>query len=166
MADEFDDLEELEPSALRKKLEAAIKTNKTLTEENSKFKAKDVIEAKGFTLVKPEDLAGVALDKIEEHAEKLHTERKQVQADLAKDIFERQGLEGEELDQAVETFMAGKVPEQSSPGDDAARRFEGVRALDRENATPVSQDDASKLHGKDAIAHGLAAKAKKSKRPF
>lgn len=167
MADAVVDLEEkiaddIDGSSLRKKYEAAIGELKTLRPENAKFKARDVIDTKGFTLVKPEDLEGVAPDKVEEHAQKLQEERKTQQTDLARDIFAKQGYEGDELDSVVEEFMAGKVPERE-PDDAAARRFEGVRALDREPSTPVSAQSTEQLHGADAIKHGLANKPRRAR---
>jgi len=69
--DQVDDLDELDGSTLRKKLEKALGENKKLRDDVAGFKARSVITEKGFTLVKPEDLAGVDPDKVEERAAQL-----------------------------------------------------------------------------------------------
>jgi hypothetical protein len=159
-----DDDEQLSGSELRQKYEAALAENKTLKSDATKWRATQVIQEKGFSLVKAEDLEGVALDKIDEQAQRLHEERLQLQTDLAKDLFGRQGFEGEELDQIVAEYMAGQTPQHVSAEEKAARATESVRALDRLDARPIGVQNTDSLSGLAAIEHGLAQNAKRQAR--
>lgn len=162
--DTIDDLDELDGSTLRRKLEKALSENRKLSEENTTFKAKDVISSGNFNLVKPEDLAGVSHDKVKEHAEQLQSQRLDERRGLTRDILQRQGYEDSELDEAVELLMAGEGTVAAPSAPDPADAFERVRALDRQAAAPVSAQNTEKLHGVSAIEHGLAQNSKKPRR--
>lgn len=153
--DEFEN-ESGSGSKLREKLEETLSTNKELMKELAFYKAKDVINAKGFNLVKPEDLEGVALDKLEERAEALQAERQDLQKSLVQDIFKKQGLEGEELEAAVQAFIGGEVTPPTGESTEAAETVERVRSLQGIDSLPAATTPPSQLHGIQAIEYGLA----------
>lgn len=104
------DLDEVERNeggrGLRKILEAALAENRTVTGRLATLEAKEAIEEHGWSLVKPEDLAGVDVDDILAKGEALQAEKLSQQAELARSVFERKGLEGEALEEAVQEFLA------------------------------------------------------------
>ena len=61
IVDETDD-DETTPKGLRSKLEAALEANRKLQNEVNQHRAKETLAAKGFDLVKPEDLVDVKPD--------------------------------------------------------------------------------------------------------
>ena len=91
-------------SSLRQKLEETLEENRRITTELSGLKASSLIEEHGYGLVKLEDLDGVALDEMADTALKLQEERQVQQVDLARDMLARRGLDGADLDKAVEDF--------------------------------------------------------------
>lgn len=161
MPDEIDEESHEDGGTLRRKLEEALERNKALTAEVAKSRVKEVIAEKGYTLVKPEDLEGVALDEIEPKAKELHEQRRSLESEIAKGIFARQGYEGEELDEVVAEYLEGKAPVRKDPNEALTRGIEGVRALSHTDSQPVGKQDISQLHGADAIAHGLEQRAKR-----
>lgn len=149
MAIEFQEDEDLGGQSggqLRAKLEEALQTNKALAEENTLYKARDVLTEKGFDLVKAEDLKGVAPDKIEEHASKLQQDRKTLQENLLRDALSKQGFEGDELDAALQRMVGEQT--QASEEAEATRR---VREAGSVQGSPVPRVNPEKLHGYDAI---------------
>lgn len=144
--DDMDDVEE-SGSHLRQKLESTLKENKELTSELSGLKAKELITEQGYGLVKPEDLQGVNLSEMAERAEALQGERKVMQADLAKDMLAKRGLEGEELERAVNDFLAPES--QDTAAHSRAREVASVGGI----ATPSRNTD--NLIGLDAIDAAL-----------
>ncbi len=156
------ELDNLSGSELRKKYEEALGEVKKLSKENLTFKAASLIGEKQFTLVKPEDLAGVDPDKLEAEAQRIHSERRDQQKEIVKDLFARQGYEEDELETLVDEYMEGKVPSVVSDGTKTARGLESVRALERLDARPVgSAEDFSKMTPMQQMEHGLAKNAKK-----
>lgn len=147
------DLDEVEQreggKGLRRILEDAIAETREVRKENVRLRSRDVIQEQGLSLVKPEDLEGVSSDELVERAQAVQEERLSAQKDLARDVFARKGLEGEELDKAVEEFIA--APEGA---DDAYQR---VRSVASAGGTVVPVVDSTKLHGIDAIKAGLKA---------
>lgn len=146
-----DDLDQMDGSALRKKLEDALKANKQLSTENARFHAAEVIATKGLTLVKAEDLAGVAIDQIETKAEALHNERRDQRIDVAKDLLRLQGIAEDELDKAVEGILAGSAPTPKSETEQVLGQINAQRALGQQAGTPVGQPSPSDLHGREAM---------------
>ncbi len=148
MYDHDDDVEE-SGSSLRRKLEETLNENRALATELSGLKAKELIAEQGLGLVKPDDLVGVDLSEMADRASQLQQERATQQADLARDMLARRGLEGDELDQAVTDFLT--PPE--APRDTAAHsRAREVAAIGG-SAAPIR--DTSNLMGLDAIEHAL-----------
>jgi hypothetical protein len=136
-------------SSLRRKLEEALTSKRQLTTELSGLKAKELITEHGYGLVKVEDLVDVDLDKMSTKAEELQQERTGQQVDLARDMLAKRGLQGVELDRAVEDFLAPG----SGSGDAAAHtRAKEMSAVGGSSA-PLR--DTSGLLGLDAIDHAL-----------
>lgn len=161
---EFDD-EDIDETGgggkgLRSQLERTIATNQVLTEELSSYKAKDFLAESGFSLVKPEDLKGVDASQFEEHAAKVHEDRRALQEDLLRDVLRKQGLAGDDLDDALEQMIAENV----TPSTREAEATQRARALGSAEATPIPKVDVSKVHGFDAIAAGLDQNARKRAR--
>lgn len=139
--------EEESGSTLRQKLESTLKENQELTSELSGLKAKELISEQGYGLVKPEDLTGVSLSEMAEKAEVLQGERQAMQADLAKDMLAKRGLEGDELERAVNDFL---TPEsQDTAAHSRAREVAAVGG----NSTPAN--NTQNLMGLDAIDAAL-----------
>lgn len=135
-------------SGLRKQLDKAIETNKALTERLVKLEAKELIETKGWATVKLEDFDGVELDGLEEHGEKLHAER----VGLVKDLFSKQGFEGDDLERQVQALLAGNLAQAQGESDDEPTGAEGVRSLSSVKGEPPSRvSKAADLHGLAAI---------------
>lgn len=143
---EDDEIESQGGGKLREKLEQSIAEIKRLNGELSTFKAKDFLVEKGLSLVKPEDLTGVDPDKFEEHAAKVQEDRRALQESLLREVLERQGYEGDELDVAL-AQMAGEKTKDSEDAE-ATRR---MRAAGSAEGTPVPRVDPSKLIGVDAM---------------
>ena len=150
--DEFDEDVGESGSSLRRKLEETLTRERQLTTELSGLKAKELITENGYGLVKVEDLIGVALGEMDTKAEELQQERAGQQVDLARDMLAKRGLQGDELDRAVEDFLAPG----SAPGDAAARTRAKERSAVGGSAAPLR--DASSLMGLDAIEHALRTK--------
>lgn len=102
------DLDKADGGTLRKKLEEALSSNKDLEQRLVTREAQSVIAEKGFSLVKPEDLEGVAPDQVEAKAKELHEQKAAERAETVRSVFEEKGLEGDDLDQAVEEFLTGE----------------------------------------------------------
>ena len=142
-----EDYEEESGSTLRQKLESTLKENQQLTNELSGLKAKELISEHGYGLVKPEDLQGVSLSEMAERAEVLQGERQAMQADLAKDMLAKRGLEGDELDKAVNDFLAPEASDAAAHS--RAREVAAVGGV----STPAN--NTQNLMGLDAIDAAL-----------
>ena len=139
--------EEESGSTLRQKLESTLKENQELTSELSGLKAKELISEQGYGLVKPDDLTGVSLSEMAEKAEALQGERQAMQADLAKDMLAKRGLEGDELERAVNDFLAPEA--QDTAAHSRAREVAAVGGV----STPAN--NTQNLMGLDAIDAAL-----------
>lgn len=146
-------------SALRQKLEEALGQNKALASELAKLKARDVITTRGLDLVEPDDLAGVSVDQLEERAQALQEQRLGVVRRYMERQFRSSGLDGEDLDAAVEAALKGDGPGVAEGGDDPeiVERFSRVRELGSVGGRPAPVQNLDKLHGFDAIEAALAA---------
>jgi hypothetical protein len=141
---------------LREKLEESIAANKVLTEKLSSFEAREFLDAhKDFSLVKAEDLKGVADRDREAKASEIQQERQRQQEELLRDVLVRQGLSGDDLEEALAEFVADKTADTEDA--DKARRMRTAGNVDASRAPRV---DVSKLEGFDAIRAGLDAKSK------
>ena len=148
--DGLDDVEE-SGSHLRQKLESTLKENKELASELSGLKARELITEHGYGLVKPEDLQGVNLSEMAERAEALQGERQAMQADLAKDMLAKRGLEGDELERAVNDFLAPEAHDAAAHS--RAREVASVGGV----STPAN--NTQNLMGLDAIDAALRGTA-------
>jgi len=137
MADEFD-IESASGSALRDKLEETLKTNKSLSSQNSELLADRVIREKGFSHISAEDLVGLEPGEIEDKAQQLEDDAAKAEADTLRKVLSRQGLEGDKLDEAVASMLKsdGKSEQgvERSKDDDS---FSRVRELNRSAGGPV-----------------------------
>lgn len=139
-------------TGLRKFAEAAQADWRKTQTELVTLKAGKLIQDHGYRLVVAEDLVGVPVDELETKAEALEAEKLDAQKVLARDMLARKGLVGDDLDRAVDDLL------QPPPDDDRAR--ERVAAAARAGGVPTPLVDGAKLHGVEAIRHGLAAKSK------
>lgn len=146
------DLDEIEArdggSGLRKFAETVQKETRSAMAELATLKAGKVIQEHGYHLITAEDLAGVPVDDLEAKAEALEAEKLESQKVLARDMLTRKGLTGDELDRAVDELL------QPSPTNEEAR----LRAAQAGQAggVPTPLVDVAKLHGVEAIRHGLS----------
>lgn len=144
---------------LRKQLETALSQNRQLQERLGAYEAEKVLAAKGWDLVKPEELKGVAPDQIEAHAEKLQNERLTLQETLLKAALAKFGIEEDALEDAV-----AEVVGRQSADTDGAAQVQRIRSLGRSDTRPVPSVNPDKLHGIDAIRAGLDQRARSTKR--
>ena len=113
------DLETADGGTLRKKLEEALSTNRSLEQEVVTSRAEKAIREHGYSLVKPEDLEGVSVDEVEAKAKQIHEEKLNRRTETVREILSDKGLEGEQLDSAVEKFLAGEpVAPQGTTSDE------------------------------------------------
>lgn len=147
-----DDLNE-SGSELRRKLEEALEENRVLREQNLGYTARALIQEKGYTLVKPEDLQGVSVEDLGTRAEQLQQERLDHEAGVARKLLERQGLQGDALEDAVRSLLAGTAPAPvAAPEPDA---WDRARSLHEVSGAPVPVVNPENLHGLDAIEFGF-----------
>lgn len=159
--DELDELETKEGGkGLRRKLEATLAENRKLNEKYITLAASELISENGWTLVKPEDLTGIGPDGLEERAKELHMERLEQRKEVYRDLLIQQGVEGDELEKAVEGYTPSGTPApvREEPSDSL---WEDVQDIGRIGGTPPPVTDESKLHGINAIAHALAKQGQK-----
>lgn len=104
-----EDLDQIEREeggrGLRQRLEDTLAELTVANKERSSLKAAKVIQDNGLTLVTEQDLAGVSVDELEAKAVAVQAEKAEAQKALARSVFEQKGLEGSELDAAVEDFL-------------------------------------------------------------
>lgn len=117
--EEIDEIESTQGgSGLRRKLEETIGENRQLAEKVFSYEANEVIAAKGFSLVKPEDLVGA--ENLEARAQELQEARETERLNVVRDLLAQKGLEGEELDSAVAEFVSAPKSSEGSATDAAA----------------------------------------------
>jgi acetyl-CoA acetyltransferase len=139
-----------EGGKLRDQLEQALADVKRLKDENHRYKTTEVLTAKGFDLVQPEDLDGVKAEEIEARAKEIQDKRVQLQTDLLRKALEKQGFQGEQLDEMVTAF-AGTKQSESEEADQVKR----ARQAGAAEGTPAPKVDTQKLTGLEAIRAGI-----------
>ncbi|HKZ20288.1 MAG TPA: hypothetical protein VJQ57_09275 [Acidimicrobiia bacterium] len=157
--DEFDDgATESEESGgqLRKKLEAQIAKNKELTAELRKFAAKDLISAKGFKHVKPDDLVGVKPDDLEEKAAEIEEAKVKEQETILRNALVDRGIPEDEIEQR----LADLTGDTNAQARQAAAR---VTELSRTPGTPVSRGEQQGVFGADRLAQVFGPDGKRTK---
>ncbi len=101
------DLDKADGGTLRTKLEEALTANKAWEKEVATSRAVSAIGEHGYDLVKPEDFEGVSPDEVAEKAKELHEQRLEARSETVRSILAERGLEGSDLDSAVEGFLEG-----------------------------------------------------------
>lgn len=149
------------PQDLRTRLEAQIEANKGLTSALAAERTARVLASGTYALVKPEDLTGVPVDEIEAKVAALQAERHETQLGLIKDVLRRNGVPDDQLDQQATDMLAGTAA-QVAPAPVSSGWGTALSAA--QGGEPAPLVDASKLHGSDAIAAGLAALEQKRTR--
>lgn len=138
---------------LRAKLEETLAENNQLRQQVATFRATTLIQEKGFTLVTPDDLADVSPEDLETKAAELEDQRKQAEVETVRRVYERSGLSGDELEQAVASVFGGQTPQPAGTVEaDAVNR---ARRLADVPSTPVSNISTDQLHGYEAILAGV-----------
>ena len=155
---DIDDVEKREGGkGLRRKLEEALKENRELRSVATAAKAQEVIGANGLNLVTADDLQGVALDELEAKAAELQEQKVAERRQVVAGILSGKGLEGDELDAAIDEFIGG-----SEPASDESR-FANVHESALGDQKPARTVDPSKLHGTAAIEYALQQQERKRK---
>lgn len=155
---ELDEEDESSAKGLRAQLEQALSTNRQLADENSTMKTEKVLTAKGFSLVKPEDLKGVAAADVEAKAKTIQEEREKLQSDLLRAALQSRGIEGDDLEDMLSEMVT------TSPEDETVEATKRVRSLSGVESRPAPRVDMTKLHGEQAIEAALAAADRKKSR--
>lgn len=156
---DIDEVEKREGGkGLRRKLEEALKENRQLRGVAVSAEAAKVIGEKKLSLVKAEDLSGVELDQLEAKAVELQEQRIAERTEVIKGVFASKGLDGEDLDTAVEDFLggSGEAAQEDSP-------WSAVHEASAADGKPAPAVDPSKLHGVQAIEFALAQQERKRK---
>src|SRR5690606_40552836 len=103
------DVERGDGGTLRRKLEEALAENRGVSEAGVTAKAEKVISEHGKRLVKTEDVKGVAPDEVEAKVKEIAERRLQERRDVIRDVLRaRDGLEGDELEAAVDEFLGDR----------------------------------------------------------
>lgn len=141
------DLDKADGGTLRRKLEEAIAQNRDLEREAATFRAEKAIEAHGSDLVKPEDLMGVSKDGLEAKVQELHEQRLDTQKETVRTVLAKRGLEGDELEAAVEEFLGGDSDGSPVPAGDAFDDLDGLGGArpDRKPNLPDMEDGFGNL---------------------
>ena len=142
---------------LRKLLEEALKETGQLRGVAATAEAQRVIGEKGYSLISAEDLSGVALGDIEAKAAELQEQRHSERVSVVKGVLASKGLEGEELDQAVEDFLG------SAPAAQEESPWGSVHEASAGDGKPAPAVDPGKLHGTAAIEYALEQAERKRK---
>lgn len=142
---------------LRAKLEETLRENAALRKQALTLAAEKTITSKGFDLVTVDDLKGVDLDKVETEAARLQAERADQLRSVAESRFKAQGLQGEELNRAVDAFVQGTggAP-QHHPDAGAYNRARGVGA-----GTPTPVITGEGLSAAEKLRAGLEQQSRK-----
>jgi hypothetical protein len=100
------DLEKADGGTLRKKLEEALSKNRELEQRVVTSEVDRINREHGYKL-KAEDLGEVPVDQLEAKAKELHEQAQSQRRETIRSVFAERGLEGDDLDQAVEGFLSG-----------------------------------------------------------
>jgi hypothetical protein len=143
-------------STLRQKLEAALAENQSLKVTLGTTKASQVIQEKGFTHVKPDDLKGVDLEHIEARAEAIQQERQKFLEESLKATFQAQGIsDDEELTARVQAVLGPQAAQEVAE----AAAYGRVQSV--VGGTPAPVVNTNQLHGREAIRAALEQRSKK-----
>lgn len=156
--DKIDDNDPESGSKLRQLLQKEIASRRKAEDELTTYKVKDVLSVEGFDLVKPEDLEGVSVDKVEERARALQEERETVREAVLRDFLERQGIEGDALEDMVKEYAA----RSDAPNVEARETLGRARQVGKLDSNPVSSVNVRDLHGVDALTAAFEADAKRA----
>lgn len=156
------ELDQEDAKGLRGRLERAERENRKLKEQITVQTAQRLLADKGFDLVKPEELKGIDLKDLESKAEALQNERLDNARSVVRSRFMRQGLEGEDLEAAVDDFFGAPAPVTQEDRD-----FEEASAVARARQLPAGTSAPripADVHGFDAITAALAENHRKASR--
>ncbi len=120
--------------SLRTKLETALTDNAAMAQQLGHYKAVDIISAKGYKNVTPEDLANVKLGEMEAKAAELEEANGVRQAAAVRAVLSQKGLSGDQLDAAVADLMG-------PPTNDNGAALDRIRALGKVTGSAPSKDD-------------------------
>lgn len=154
--DDENEFDESDVSGMRKQLGKLGKANKEQAAELATYKAKDLISAKGFTTVKPEELITVAEDEREAHAKKLHEERQGMQRDLLRQALKGQYPDDDETLEEMVSELLGEKAQTSAEG----QQVERARELGHIDSKPAPLIDTRNLHTEAAIAASFGPEKK------
>jgi|SRR5690606_1569817 hypothetical protein len=150
--EQLDKVEQTEGGkGLRRILEEALADKRAKEAELATLKTEKVL-ANGYSEVKPEDLAGVPVDQLEDRAKELHEQRLGQKREVARQLLAGQGLEGDALDQAVEKMLGGQPVQAAEPGN----QFGALRQVTEAGGSPTPVVDPNQLHGVAAIEAALS----------
>lgn len=138
-------------SSLREKLEAALAAVASLTSENVSYKAKDLISAKGYTHVTPEQLAGVKPEELEAKAAELEQEGSATELAVLTRVLTAKGLSSEDLESTIKGLTG------TTPAEQASEALSRIRAATQIPGTPLPRTDEvpRDLTGPDLLRHAF-----------
>ncbi len=135
------DLDKASGGVLRSKLEEALQKNEKLEKQVVTSRATAAIGEHGYSLVEPEDLVGVPPDKVEAKAKELQEQRLEARTEMVRSVLEEQGLEGDELDEAVIGFLGDPQettePEEKDPDFAGLAKIGGARPANKDDVPPM-----------------------------
>lgn len=146
------DLDKASGGFLRTKLEEALQENRDLAKQVSTSRADSAIREHGYSLVKPEDLAGVAPNEVETKARELQEQRIEARTDAVRSVLVERGLKDEELEAALEGVLGDTGKESESKSTDENPDFAGMSNIggarpDNKNTPPPMDDALANLTG-------------------
>ena len=163
MAVEYVNREDLDDAPLtggqlRQKLEDALKSNRELAAKVHTYTVKDTLAAGGFQLVRPEDLNGVPLERVEERAKEIETTRQTEQQELLRKALVSRGFDEATIEQIVED---GALP-AADPGTASIGRIRGLANIGE--GTPAKDPALANLAGRDLMRHHFETQERKAVR--
>ena len=139
---------------LRSTLEATLAENHSMKDELHTLKVEKIISSKGLS-IKPADLKGIPLDRLEAEAERINGERLTSNRELAMDRYAAQGLQGQELMNAVEAFVNG------TPGTNSAEAAAYARArATGTGGTPPAAFNPEGMSAREKLRAGVEQQSK------
>lgn len=151
-----------EASGLRKRLDEQAQETNRYKQMAAEAKATEVLGSGQFHLVEAADLKGLDPEKIEERAKEIQSERAGIFRKGIEAQFRNQGLTGDDLDQAVNEFLA-QQERPSAAGGDEQDAYARVSSIGAGGGAPPPIVDVNKLNPEQKIEHGLRMNAARRK---
>jgi len=154
-----------EGADLRAQLDKALEEIAELRASNAGLNAKVIVSEGDFPLVTAADLEGVDPADMAEHAKSTQERKAKEQRDLIAPAFVQRGLTGDDLEKAIDKFLAGDgegVGSNSGNGGPSGGMLGRRKEIAGSTVGNVVEVDTESLTPQQKIEHGLRSKASKA----